>query len=80
MIEIIKREEGAMSEKEDIRGWNMQVSYNDWGHLVVRVIHSNTPMADTLVVFDKSTSERIIEFAKRLRIDGIARLEEEVPF
>ncbi len=80
MIEIIKRVEGERHKKETVRGEAVQVSYNDWGHLCVRVIqdiptlpsvdsegkcYEPARQADTLVVFDKATSERIIRFIKR---------------
>ena len=83
MIEIIERKEGVRNQKRYISGWKVQVSYNDWGHIAVRVIHNDTPMEDTLVVFDKKTSERIIHFcqnkishADRLPVDDF----EDIPF
>lgn len=63
MIEIIKRNEGYKSQKEQINGVNLQISYNDWGHIAVRVIEDEGK--DTLVVFDSSTSRRIINFLKQ---------------
>ncbi|MFA5385518.1 MAG: hypothetical protein WC364_12855 [Eubacteriales bacterium] len=38
MVEIIKRWEGQLSDKEIIDGISSQLSYNSWGHLVVRII------------------------------------------
>lgn len=64
MIEIIKRREGFMSQKEQIAGQRVQASYNSWGHLVVRII-DEAPGKDTLVVFDAPTSAHIIGFIKR---------------
>jgi hypothetical protein len=62
MIEIIKRREGEPSQKEQVTGEMMQVSYNSWGHLVVRVIQGDTQ--DVLVVFNKQVSENIIQFCQ----------------
>lgn len=75
MIEIIKRREGEKSEKFQINGEKVQVSYNSWGHLVIRVIQPliedagpgcaiNEKDNDTLVVLDKQTSEEVIKFCK----------------
>lgn len=36
-VEIIRRKEGEMSEKQTIRHDKTQVSINDWGHLCVRL-------------------------------------------
>lgn len=61
MLQIIKRKEGEQSIKETITGTKAQIAYNDWGHLTVRIIKDDTE--DILVVFDKSTSHKIIKFA-----------------
>ena len=47
MLEIVKRAEGQRSQKESVRGSDVQVSLNDWGHLVVRVItEAQVPVHD----------------------------------
>lgn len=35
-FELIRRKEGEVSEKLEIRHLNVQISINDWGHLVIR--------------------------------------------
>lgn len=35
-FEIIRRKEGEVSQKQEIRHRNIQISINDWGHLVIR--------------------------------------------
>jgi hypothetical protein len=92
MIEIIKRMDGYKAEKTHIEGdgpKNVQVSYNDWGHLCVRIIKCfPVPIpedkqaelfkagmvsipeyvdGDTLIVFNKEVSNRIIRFIKNNR-------------
>lgn len=62
MVEIIKRHEGFKSAKEQILGIDAQISYNDWGHLTIRVIQSNEQ--DVLIVLDKNVSRRMINFLK----------------
>lgn len=70
MLEIIKRREGERHEKTQVCGINVQVSFNDWGHLCVRVIQAYdkcTPLeADTLLVFDSPTSAKIVNFCERI--------------
>jgi hypothetical protein len=77
MIEIIKRREGEKSEKQQINGERVQVSYNSWGHLVIRVIQPvikdmaddiviDFREEDTLVVLDKRTSLEVIRFIERI--------------
>jgi hypothetical protein len=70
VIEIIKRQEGQKHEKERIgEGYRPQVSYNDSGHLVLRLIPQSkrgegSPDADILIVFGGTTTERIIRFCQ----------------
>lgn len=80
MIQIIKRTEGERHIKETVLGEKIQVSFNSWGHLSVRVIQQEDNgatgiaalrPADTLVVFDKATSAQIIQFCDRIRAGGI---------
>lgn len=61
MLQVIDRADGAHALKQDWRG-DVQVSYNDWGHLVVRLIRSDG--SDTLAVFDQMASRRIILFCQ----------------
>jgi hypothetical protein len=35
-FELIRRKEGEATEKQEIRHSNVQISINDWGHLVIR--------------------------------------------
>ena len=35
-FEIIRRKEGEISKKQEIRHSKVQISINDWGHLVIR--------------------------------------------
>lgn len=65
MLEIIKRHEGHESQKEQIQG-EPQISYNDWGHIVIRAINSDKK--DALVVLDRRTSVRLIQFCKMIRL------------
>ena len=79
MVEIIKRVEGERHKSETVTGAKVQVSYNDWGHLCVRVIQDMPAgaatgveaieparQADTLFVFDAPTSDRIMQFCKKI--------------
>jgi hypothetical protein len=87
MIEIIRRMPMQEANKEYIRGEGVQVSYNDWRHLVIRVINGD---ADTLVVFDQATTNRILEFcftqelAQRIRVGLANKLSDkfcnDIPF
>lgn len=62
MIQVIKRKEGAESIKETIQGRNVQIAYNDYGHITVRVINDSTQ--DTLIVFNTHVSYNMINFIK----------------
>jgi len=89
MIEIIKRIDGEKAEKQQIKGNNIQISLNDWGHLAVRIIQDKTVLdeenceygyiaqktipADTLVVFNREVTNRLINFCK----DRINRLPQQ---
>lgn len=35
-FEFIRRKEGEVSQKQEIRHSNVQISINDWGHLCIR--------------------------------------------
>ena len=65
MLEIIKRHEGHGSQKEQIDGM-AQMSYNDWGHIVIRAI--DTDKKDVLVVLDRAASVRLISFCKMINL------------
>jgi len=58
-LEIIKRPKDYFSLKEQING-NMQVSYNDWGHLVLRFIQEDG--GDCLIVLTQEATERVKSF------------------
>ncbi len=62
MIEIIKRSEGCPSQKQQLVG-RPQISFNDYGHLVVRCIESNE--IDNLVVFSQEATNRIVDFVNK---------------
>lgn len=59
-IEVIKRSIDG-NVKTSFRG-NPQISYNDYGHLVVRGIVNNNE--DFLIVFDQHFSQRIMNFIR----------------
>ena len=74
LIEIIERREGEKSEKQQIIGEKVQVSYNSWGHLAIRVIRP-CEGGDTLIVLDKETSEKVIGFCcEHIKLRPEARL------
>lgn len=65
-FEIIRRKEGEMSEKQEIRHSNVQVSINDWGHLVIREF--DEPKGEEhLIVLDQETTSRLIQFIFSIR-------------
>ena len=45
---------------------NVQVGYNNWGHLTMRFFNVDDQNHDTIIVFDRITSMKIIEFIKKL--------------
>lgn len=65
MIEIIGREEGDKSVKQQLETGRAQISYNSDGHLVIRIIHDKK--RDTLVVLDCNVSDKVIEFCQLLQ-------------
>lgn len=77
MIEIIKKEEGEQSIKEQFATGKAQISYNSDGHLVIRVIHDKE--RDTLIVCDFATSNKIIEFCQFYLSDKDQKLR-DIPF
>lgn len=60
-VQIIERKEGYKNGKITFAG-APQVSFNDYGHLVVRLIVDN--QQDTLIVFDAATSANIANFCQ----------------
>ena len=66
MIQIISRKDGKKSKKTNINSAikNIQVSYNSWGHLVVRILQNENPNEDTLIVFNQRVSGEIIDFSR----------------
>ena len=125
-FEFIRRKEGEMSQKQEIRHSNVQVSINDWGHLVIRAFDkpeyeenceygrekceekNGTMICETfpkgyckceylkkirvdeehLIVFDKATTDRIINFIFSIRtpnfmkqlLENILKGNYELPF
>ncbi len=84
MIEIIKREEGKGTRKERITGAQVQVCYNSWGHLSIRIIIDTDPMKDVLVVLDKNTSHQVMKFCRKISDENDHLIEThrdgELPF
>lgn len=65
MVEILKRKL-KVDEKFDHR--QMQVSYNSFGHLMMRFFDKEKPNEDSIIVFTQMETNRIIQFIKdRLR-------------
>jgi hypothetical protein len=66
MIHIINRKEGEFSKNDTITSNNgqVQIGYNSYGHLSIRIIHSAEPMQDTLIVFNQGVSNEIIDFVR----------------
>lgn len=66
MVHIIERKEGEWSKKNSIICENnqVQIGYNSYGHLSIRIIHSAEPMQDTLIVFNQGVSNEIIDFVR----------------
>jgi hypothetical protein len=69
MIQILKREELKRTEKETVEAKNIQVCFNNYGHLSVRLINDSklnqmgqTVENDVLIVFNQYASLKIIEF------------------
>jgi hypothetical protein len=63
MIQIIKRKDGEKSEITNLDNGRPQISYNDDGHLCLRIIHGAD--SDTLVVLDRQISSRVLRFLRR---------------
>ena len=84
MLEIIRRQEGQDHIKEQVQGRSVQVSYNDWGHICIRVIHTElqegAKEADTLIVFERDTSRRIIDFCKSIKVVRGQEDDDDIPF
>lgn len=87
-FEIIRRKEGEMSQKQEIRHENTQVSINDWGHLVIREFDAYSSL-EHLIVFDQQTTNKIISFIfsirstyefKKLLTSLISDKRDEIPF
>lgn len=92
-FEIIRRKEGEISQKQEIRHDNTQISINDWGHLVIREFDDikafNKAKEEHLIVFDQQTTNRLISFIfsirstyefKKLLMSLISDKRDEIPF
>ncbi len=70
-FELIRRKEGEISQKQEIRHDNTQISINDWGHLVIREFDDirvpNKAGEEHLIVFDQQTTNRLISFIFSIR-------------
>lgn len=79
MIEVIQREEGKQSVKEQLERGKPQISYNSDGHLVIRLIHDFN--RDTLVVLDCNVSNKVREFCQ-LQLSNSFQKEKimDIPF
>jgi hypothetical protein len=72
-FELIRRKEGEMSQKQKVRRKNVQISINNWGHLVVREFDEPEWKTDCeigdeyLIVFDNITTKKIIDFIFSIR-------------
>lgn len=67
--EIIKRPNSNYSSiKEQIRG-ELQVSYNDWGHLVLRFI-DHEDNSDCLIVLTRAATDRVKSFVNEHLNEG----------
>jgi hypothetical protein len=67
-FEIIRRKEGEVSQKQEIRHRNTQISINDWGHLVIREFDEPQKNDEEhLLVFDQQTTNRLINFIFSVR-------------
>lgn len=78
---IIKRREGFQSLKGQVEG-APQVSFNDYGHLVVRFVQGDCQ--DELIIFDAVTSANIINFCQD-RLKPVCRrdnrsIDQDIPF
>lgn len=66
MIQIISRKDGKKAKKTTIGSKfnKVQISYNSWGHLTIRLLQNNDPNEDTLIVFNQRISGEIIDFSR----------------
>jgi len=87
-FELIRRKEGEISKRQEIRHSNVQISINDWGHLCIREF-DKPGNVEHLIVFDKATTNRIISFIfsirstdefKQLLKDYLCKKIDDIPF
>jgi hypothetical protein len=66
MIQIINRKDGKKAKKTTIGSKfnKVQISYNSWGHLTIRLLQNNDPNEDTLIVFNQRVSSNVISFCR----------------
>ena len=64
MMELIKRQMKVEKITLPETYVDVQVGYNDWGHLTVRFFNANDQNHDAVVVFDSETTKKIIKFVK----------------
>ena len=66
MMEYLKRKirtkKISIPENYDM----VQVAFNSWGHLTIRTFSSENPDEDILIVFDRDTTYKIMNFLRRI--------------
>jgi len=68
-MEIIERKSKIKKTAIDPES-NMQISYNNYGHLVIRFFKPEKESEDTVLVFTASQTREIVRFVKN-RIGGV---------
>ncbi|NJE27034.1 hypothetical protein E3E22_10520 [Thermococcus sp. MV5] len=77
MVEVIVREK-VKEEKDGTEVWrnkkilseyfslsdNIQVGYNNFGHLIVRLWHNEEKSKDIVIVFDKAETYELSQFVR----------------
>lgn len=70
-MEIIRRE--SKYEKEDLSNRKMQVSFNSWGHLAIRLFDEEDKKSkdkEMIIVFDMVSTLQLIRFIqRRIKLD-----------
>lgn len=80
-MQVMKRT--VMSTTETLnQDYNAQISYNSDGRLAVRYKNPCDREKDTLIVFDNSTSEKMIKFCQELKIKNNSDFigSDEIPY
>lgn len=69
-MEILKRELKLKKETINLEEMKFQISYNNFGHLVLRFFNPEDEKKDTLIVFTAEQTRQIYNFIKN-KIQGI---------